>query len=98
MPRLRPFRLAACDQPDADLFCKLRTGNPEATAGNFWTFTTILDEAGFCCLKLAPELDLGPQPEFGIDNLCYAPENMASLRGHALATVIVAEGLQCTEP
>ena len=87
-----------CDQPDADMFCKLRTGNPSAIAGVWWETSVTLDAAGFCCLDEAPELSLGPISLHGLDDLCYASEHMNTLPGHATANVIVAEGLDCMIP
>ena len=87
-----------CDHPDADMFCKLRTGNPRATAGVWWTETITQPEAGFCCLDLVPEFGLGPIPLHGLEDLCYAPGDMSALPGHGTATVIVAEGLECMTP
>ena len=87
-----------CDHPDADMFCKLRTGDPGATAGVWWMQTVTQPEAGFCCLDLVPEFGLGPIPLHGLEDLCYAPGDMSALPGHGTATVIVAEGLECMTP
>lgn len=43
-----------CDQPDADVFCKLKTGNPNSAASSF-VADTALDMPGFSC----------PVPELG---------------------------------
>ena len=87
-----------CDHPDADMFCKLRTGDPRATAGVWWMQTVTQPEAGFCCLDLVPEFGLGPIPLHDLEDLCYAPGDMSALPGHGTATVIVAEGLECMTP
>ena len=87
-----------CDQPDADMFCKLRTGNPRATASVWWESTITQDDAGFCCLDTAPELSLGPIPLHGLSDLCYVSEHMSELPMHATGSVIVAEGLDCMVP
>jgi len=39
---------SSCDQADADVFCKLKTGNPLSTATSY-TNTTALPEPGFSC-------------------------------------------------
>lgn len=40
-----------CDQADADIFCKLRTGNPLSTATS-WGRATALPQPGFPCTPL----------------------------------------------
>ena len=40
---------SGCDQADADIFCKLKTGNPSSTAIT-WTNTTALAAPGFPCM------------------------------------------------
>lgn len=40
-----------CDQADADIFCKLRTGNPRSTATS-WSRATALPVPGFPCTPL----------------------------------------------
>jgi hypothetical protein len=40
-----------CDQDDADIFCKLRTGNPRSTATS-WSRATALPVPGFPCTPL----------------------------------------------
>lgn len=39
---------SGCDQADADLFCRLRTGNPNASATSF-TLAAPTDDGGFPC-------------------------------------------------
>jgi hypothetical protein len=39
---------SGCDQPDADLLCKLKTGNPNSVAVSF-AVEQVRDEAGFSC-------------------------------------------------
>ena len=93
-----PIGGGGCDQPDADMFCKLRTGNPRATADFFWDTKPAQPEAGFCCLTVAPEFGLGPIPLHGLDDLCYAPGDMSALPQHATASVIVSASLECMTP
>lgn len=56
-----------CDQADADIFCKLKTGNPNATAKSFTT-TTALAVGGFSCQAIGNYgTPLGPIPEYGVN-------------------------------
>jgi hypothetical protein len=54
-----------CQQEDADALCRLRTGDPNATAQSF-TITTALPEPGVCCSPYPTGMngcvDIGPQP------------------------------------
>jgi hypothetical protein len=55
-----------CDQADADIFCKLKMGNPNATATNF-TVATALAEGGFACQPFGNYgTPIGPIPEYGV--------------------------------
>jgi cysteine-rich repeat protein len=68
-----------CDKADADIFCRLKTGNPASTATSF-ALMTPTDDGGFPCPNLAqpvqldgkdPRIDLGPLPEYGINKTVY---------------------------
>lgn len=85
----------SCDQPDADLFCALLTGNPDATAEK-WSVNAVIDAPGFCCLDLFPELSLGALAEYGVDDLCYMGVSMIDT--HANGSAILAEDITCVVP
>ncbi len=85
----------SCDQPDADLFCALLTGNPEAKAEK-WGVNPVMDAPGFCCLDLFPELSLGALAEYGLDELCYMGESMIGT--HANGSALAAEDMTCIVP
>jgi hypothetical protein len=59
-----------CHQEDADNLCRLRTGDPNATAQSF-RITTALPEPGFCCSPYPTGtngcVDIGPQPGIPVD-------------------------------
>lgn len=82
-----------CDQADADIFCKLRTGNPQSTATNF-QLGTALDQHGFAC-HFFPNINLGPLPEFGV-NIDVIYQETSILANHGAGTVIVNP--TCTDP
>lgn len=86
----------SCDQPDADLFCKFLTGNPDATADTKWTVVAVQDAPGFCCLSMNPELSLGPLPKYGVDDLCYMPTSMADV--YPPFAALLASDVKCIEP
>jgi hypothetical protein len=54
-----------CQQEDADALCRLRTGDPNATAQSF-TIATALPEPGVCCspypMRINGCVDIGAQP------------------------------------
>ena len=94
-PTGAPVGGKSCDQADADLFCALLTGNPNATADSFsWDSVAVLDASGFCCHDAYPELSLGPFPEFGIANLCYSAESLAATHPQ-FSAVIPGKDLKC---
>ncbi len=92
-----------CGQDDADAFCKLRTGNPAATATKYTTAPPT-DLGGFPCsdLKVYVELDgmdprlkLGLLPEFNISkSVLYQPTKIKYTHGES--PVIQASSLVCT--
>ncbi len=61
-----------CDQGDADIFCKLLTGDPDAYAESY-EITTTLDRPGFACANESVFLDDGMGNE--------VRENIAPLPG-----------------
>ena len=58
---------SSCDQADADIFCKLKTGNPLSVATSFLV-RTALPERGFACPAhgLTTTVNFGPLPQFGV--------------------------------
>jgi cysteine-rich repeat protein len=82
----------SCDKADADLFCKLRTGNPNSAAIGFQT-APALPTFGFSCPGY--NNNLGPMPQFGVGvNVWYQPGNLQA--NHGNGTVIVDPN--CTNP
>ena len=82
-----------CDQADANIFCKLLTGNPQSTATN-WVNTTALAEPGFAC-NFFNDINLGPLPEFGVNvNVIY--QETSILANHGAGAVITNP--TCTNP
>jgi hypothetical protein len=84
-----------CDQPDADIFCKLRTGNPSSVA-TAWQTTTALAQPGFACPGYGNQsVNLGPMPTRGVSvNVWY--QNTSILGNHGAGTVIINP--TCTNP
>jgi len=81
-----------CDQVDADIFCKLRTGNPNSTATTF-VITTAQPVPGFPCLGSTP--NVGPLPLRGVTvNVPY--QDSSILANHGPGHVIVSP--TCTNP
>lgn len=92
---------AGCDQADADVFCKLRTGNSQAVAKSF-SLALPTDLGGFPCSDpgvFFPEdlrINLGPLPEFGVNkDVRYQPTKIKSTHG-SLIKVIQAANLVCS--
>jgi cysteine-rich repeat protein len=92
---------AGCDQADADIFCKLRTGNKLSKATKF-SLGAPTDLGGFPCSDpgvFFPEdlrINLGPLPEFGVSkDVRYQPTKIKST--HGLVNVITATGLTCSQ-
>ena len=82
----------SCDQPDADIFCKLRTGNPNSTALGF-QLTSAQGTNGFACPGF--NNNLGPMPEFGVNlSVWYQPGSV--LGNHGAGQVIVNPN--CSNP
>ncbi|MFZ6183539.1 DUF4215 domain-containing protein [Nannocystis pusilla] len=96
---------SGCDQADADVFCKLRTGDPAAKATAF-TLGQPLEAGGFPCSNIGvpielggedPRISLGPLPDFGIAKTVYyqVAQIKTSHGGNASSTIIGAT-LKCT--
>ena len=85
-----------CDQADADIFCKLKTGNPSSTAISF-TKTTALAQEGFPCQPVGSYgTALGAIPEYGVNlatngGVRYQPTSI--LANHGAGNVIT--NVQC---
>ena len=90
---------AGCDQADADVFCKLRTGNPQAKATSFKTAAPT-DKAGFPCsdskVVFDPDLrkKLGILTEFGVNKEVYYQESKIA-NTHGVNHVLQAAFLVC---
>lgn len=72
-----------CDQADADIFCKLKTGNPNSVAVEFGV-TTALSERGFACPGhgVRNTINLGPLPQFGVTvDVWYTDDSIRSTHG-----------------
>ena len=81
-----------CDQADADIYCKLKTGNPNSTASVFQV-VTALDTFGFACPFLGTSL--GALPEFGVNNdVKY--QGTSILANHGAGHVVA--NATCTTP
>jgi cysteine-rich repeat protein len=97
---------AGCGQDDADIFCKLRTGNPSAKAKAGWTTAPPTDLGGFACADMNVYIDLngddprvwlGPLPQFGVTkNGAWQPTKIKST--HGLSPVLQASKVQCEVP
>lgn len=88
-----------CDPEDADLFCKLLTGDPAAKADS-WEQVGVITGPGFCCLGWnggEGQVDLGPIEWLeGVDNLCYQETDMLETYGAAFA--LTADSVECVIP
>jgi hypothetical protein len=83
---------SGCDQADADILCKLTTGNPNSTAIS-WTDTTAQDFGGFSCPSAG--VNLGPMPEFGVTVDVWYQES-SILANHGPGQIILDP--VCTNP
>ena len=81
-----------CDQPDADLFCKLKTGSPLSVATSF-SLGMVQDAAGFTCPGIGTQApNLG-----GCGNgvaMYYSDESLLSSHGDGQSITNVV----CTNP
>ena len=90
-----------CGQDDADIFCKLRTGNPLSKATKY-SLALPTDLSGFPCADpkvFFPEdmrINLGPLPEYGVPkDVRYQPAKIKSTHG-SMVNVIQASSLVCS--
>lgn len=82
---------SGCDQADADILCKLRTGNPNSTATTF-ELTTALALPGFACIGSA---GIGTLPLRGV-LLNVAYQDSSILANHGPGAVVANP--VCTNP
>ena len=86
-----------CDQADADIFCKLRTGSSTSTASSFTTGTASA-QPGFPCSPLGYGVVLGngSLPLRGVANLGFSIsyQDTSILANHGAGAVI--SGVTCT--
>jgi hypothetical protein len=81
-----------CDQADADVYCKLRTGNSGSVATGFQV-VTALAQHGFSCPNYGN--NLGPLPEFGVNqNVWYQATSLSA--NHGAGSVVA--NVTCTDP
>ncbi len=83
-----------CTQIDADIFCRIKTGNEESRAIS-WTRETALDAPGLACpFGIPGTVDLGPMPDLGLsEHVFYEPGSM--LDTHGPGTVITE--VECSQ-
>jgi cysteine-rich repeat protein len=81
-----------CDQADADIYCRLRTGNPASTASSFQV-VTALAQHGFSCPGYAT--NLGPLPQFGVNQDVWY-QSTSVLANHGSGQVVASA--TCTNP
>jgi cysteine-rich repeat protein len=97
---------AGCDQADADVFCRLRTGNPNAKATS-WNLSVPADQGGFPCSNPSvviepiagqdPRINLGPLSEYGVNqNVYYQETKIKSTHGGNAQSTIVGASLKCS--
>jgi len=90
-----------CGQEDADVFCKLRTGNYLSTAADF-KLVNPTDKGGFPCsdpkVYFDPDLrkPLGLLTEFGVNKPVYYQESLIA-NTHGTAQVIQGTTLVCKQ-
>ena len=81
-----------CDQPDADLFCKLKTGSPLSVATSF-SLGMVQDAAGFTCPGIGTQApNLGGRG-IGVA-MYYSDESLLSSHGDGQSITNVV----CTNP
>jgi hypothetical protein len=76
-----------CDQADADVFCKLKTGNPRAYAASF-AKRTALAEGGFACPMPGTSYgrSLGARSDFGVPDVRF--QETSILENHGPGDVV----------
>ena len=83
-----------CDQQDANILCKLKTGNPNSVALS-WTDTTAQPTFGFPCTPLGYGIPLGTIPEYGV-NVPVSWQETSILANHGAGQIILNPN--CTNP
>jgi len=81
-----------CDQADANILCKLKTGNPNSVALN-WTDGTAQATFGFSCPSIGQ--NLGTIPEYGV-NVPVWYQGTSILDNHGAGQIILNPN--CTNP
>lgn len=88
---------SGCDQADADVFCRLKTGNPLSTADSF-QLGIPTDQGGFPCANpdvavelngVDPRIALGPLPEYGINTNVYYQTNIIKTSHGGITTAAI---------
>jgi hypothetical protein len=75
---------SGCDQADADIYCQLVKGNPNAKATSFQV-VTALGVGGFSCPSIGT--NLGPISEYGVNvNVWY--QSTSILQNHGAGSVV----------
>jgi hypothetical protein len=83
-----------CDQADADILCKLKTGNPLSTALS-WTHAAAQNFGGFSCPNYGA--NLSTFPEYGVNvNVWWQPDTQPIVANHGPGNVILDP--ICTNP
>ncbi len=85
---------SSCDSADADLFCKLKTGNPASTASSY-TIATALAVPGFACPSGSYGVNVGPLPLRGVTRSVYYQDS-SILANHGSGSIIST--VTCTDP
>ena len=86
----------SCDQADADVFCKLRTGNPDSVATSF-EIVNALDEPGFSCPNQGSTYGTQIQVNNrGLDGVLVRYQDSSVLANHGAGRVITTP--DCTNP
>lgn len=74
-----------CDQFEADILCKLTTGDPTSTASD-WDLAYALDAPGFACPGFG--VNMGTMPELGVAQTVYY-QDFSILATHGAGAVVV---------
>jgi hypothetical protein len=79
---------SGCDQADADIYCRLVTGNPASTAQTF-SVVAALAQPGFSCPSYGT--NIGPLPEFGVNvNVWYQGTSLHANHGSGSVVANIA--------
>lgn len=78
---------AGCDQMDADIYCRLITGDADSTASTY-SLLPALAEGGFSCADFG--VNLGPMPQLGVPgNVWYQDTSLMANHGGGQAVMNV---------